>query len=295
MTIDLVAYAKINLGLRILARRVDGYHDIETVFRRIDWTDDLTIRSSESGIMLRTDDPTLPTDERNLCVRAVHVFRAHTGWDGGVVIDLHKRIPAGAGLGGGSADAAAVLTALARIAGTDPDIRVLHPMARELGADVPFFLGGETAHATGIGEILTPVTLHIPDSILVVTPPISISTAWAYSALQGPFPRTTISLLEVLHSWQGQFDPSQATTLLPNDFEEVVFAREPILRAMKGDLLHFGARWASMSGSGSSLFGFFSSDEQARLAVEQIEMRFPESRLRHHLTSARDRDCEIFA
>lgn len=275
---------KINIGLNILKRRDDGFHDIETVFipltkdfgydgdlydtleitprtdgrttLKISWADSLPGTEGTPGM----DKPTNNDDfsengwpkDKDLCIRAYNELAAHyplTGAD----ISLTKRIPTGAGLGGGSADAAFTLKMLNELfsLGLDDERLAIH--ASHLGSDVPFFIYNRPMFASGRGEILTPISCPILSGrkIGVVTPGIAVSTAEAYSGVKPAMPETglreLISSLP-LEQWKGR---------IANDFEESIFRKHPALGAIKASLYEAGAVYASMSGSGSALYGIF--------------------------------------
>jgi 4-diphosphocytidyl-2-C-methyl-D-erythritol kinase len=225
--IEVRAHAKINWSLRITGKRADGYHDLETVFQTISLHDTLIFRESNQ-LTLTCDDPSIPVDESNLVLRAARALGKTAA------IELRKRIPAGGGLGGGSSDAAATLRAL----GGDRDD--LPAIALSLGSDVPFFLVGGTAYATGRGEILTPMP-PIQASLLLVLPEERVMTKDAFA--------------RVTHYSQSQ----GMSAPFVNDFEQPVFALLPQLREYKQRLLDEGATWAGMSGSGSTIVGRFES------------------------------------
>lgn len=260
------AYGKINLGLRILRKRSDGYHDIETVFHQIDLFDELSFRLHESDILLTSSDSNLPTDKTNLCVRAAHLLRDLTGIQEGVEIELKKNIPMGAGLGGGSADTAATLLTLTRLWNVEISPEELHTLAAGLGSDVPFFLVGNTAYATSRGERLEPMSIRLPYWIVLVTPPVHVSTAWAYKMLgRGEHPLPPAGFKSVLLDHLSDHELLSRT--LTNDFEQVVFETHPEIRSIKEVMLQEGAEIALMSGSGSSLFALTKSEAiAARLA-----------------------------
>ncbi len=178
------AYAKINLGLHILGKRPDGYHNIETVFRLINLYDELEFVQSDQGIQFSSNTHELVSNNTNLCIRAANLLRELTGCHTGVEMTLSKRIPIGAGLGGGSTDAAAVLKSLTRLWSLEISPDELQTISGTLGSDVPFFFTGQTAHATGRGELLERMEMPLPYTILVVTPKIHVSTSWAYSAIK---------------------------------------------------------------------------------------------------------------
>jgi 4-diphosphocytidyl-2-C-methyl-D-erythritol kinase len=229
------AYAKINWSLRITGKRADGFHDLETLFQTISLHDTLTFESSER-LQLTCDDPTIPVDERNLVIRAAANAK--------IAITLHKEIPAGGGLGGGSSDAAATLVALGN---PSPEI------ALALGSDVPFFLTGGTAYATGRGEILTPLPRVAGIPLLLLIPEERVSTARAFGMLQRFSPPLGID------GYRAMIDDDLLShaTELTNDFEEPIFATLPSLGKLKAKLYEAGAAWAAMSGSGSTIVGAF--------------------------------------
>jgi 4-diphosphocytidyl-2-C-methyl-D-erythritol kinase len=226
------SYAKINWSLRITGKRSDGFHDLETIFQTISLHDELTFRDADE-LSLRCDDPTIPTDETNLVLRAARAVGV-----GNVAIELRKRIPAGGGLGGGSSNAAAVLRAFGK--------GDLTGLALSLGSDVPFFLVGGTAYATGRGEVLTPMAPMSGIELLLVLPEEKVMTREAFARI------THFS--EPLG-----IDAYRDFSAFTNDFEEPVFAMLPRLRQLKERLYAAGARWAQMSGSGSTLVGVFES------------------------------------
>jgi 4-diphosphocytidyl-2-C-methyl-D-erythritol kinase len=233
------AYAKINWSLRITGKRADGYHDLETLFQTISLHDTLMFTESDRR-SLTCDDPTIPVDESNLVLRAARLLGAPP-----VAIHLHKEIPAGGGLGGGSSDAAATLTALSNV--NQP----LDEFALSLGSDVPFFLTGGTVYATGRGEILTPMPRVAGIPLLLLIPDERVSTAEAFGRVQRFSPPLGID------HYRGMTDLLDHSAELVNDFEEPIFAMLPRLRALKENLYEAGAAWASMTGSGSTIVGAF--------------------------------------
>jgi 4-diphosphocytidyl-2-C-methyl-D-erythritol kinase len=233
------AYAKINWSLRITGKRTDGFHDLETLFQTISLHDTLTFEASDH-LQLTCDDPTIPVDETNLVVRAAA--------NANVAITLHKEIPAGGGLGGGSSDAAVTLVALGN---PSPEI------ALTLGSDVPFFLTGGTAYATGRGEILTPLPRVTGIPLLLLIPEERVSTARAFGMLQRFSPPLGIERYRAMID----DDLLGHATELVNDFEEPIFVMLPALRTLKTQLYEAGAAWAAMSGSGSTIVGAFRSTE----------------------------------
>lgn len=256
------AYAKINWSLRITARRADGYHDIETLFQSISLHDTITIMASDQWL-ITCDDPAVPCDETNLIMRAARALDTPP-----LYIALQKRIPTGGGLGGGSSDAAATLFAVNQMFSlrTPPD--QLRAIALSLGSDVPFFLTGGTAYATGRGERITPLPDVSPIPLLLVCPRLRIATSEAYGMVHKySKPLGLDRYREIARNVLAHND------LLVNDFEEPVFKRTPALRDLRDRLLRAGAVWAHMSGSGSTVVGAFrdqSSRDAARSALFDV-------------------------
>ena len=238
------AHAKINWMLRITGQRPDGYHHLETIFQTISLHDTLTFTASPS-LSLECDDPAVPADETNLVMRAARSLAMDH-----VHIQLQKRVPSGGGLGGGSSDAATTLVALApaEMSGAQ-----LHERALGLGSDVPFFLVGGTAYATGRGEELVSLPTLSGVPLLLVMPEARMATGRAFGLLRrfsAPLGlERAKSLVSDLHSLRREE--------LTNGFEEPVFAELPELRGFKDRLYESGATFAAMSGSGSTLFGVF--------------------------------------
>ena len=266
VTARVPAYAKLNRGLRVLYRRPDGYHEIRTVFQTISLADRLDITFSRARTTRITIDgaPEIPD---NLINRAAHLVLEAMRVQGDILFDLKKNIPTGAGLGGGSSDAAAVLLALPVLAGKTLPGERLHEIAIQLGSDVPFFLHGGTALGMGRGEELYPLPELPAARSLLVAPQIHSSTAEAYRDLS---PRlTSIPLQNKLSSFQQEIwrgVTSGSIGVDENDFEEIVFARHRELRQIKERLLHFGAKPAAMTGSGSAIFGIFADAKQLERA-----------------------------
>jgi 4-diphosphocytidyl-2-C-methyl-D-erythritol kinase len=258
------SYAKINWSLRITGRRADGFHDLETLFQTVSLFDELTFESASLPSMTCTD-PTIPTGESNLILRAVRALGVPP-----VAVHLDKRIPAGGGLGGGSSNAAATLRALDSMFDlrTPPD--QLAALALGLGSDVPFFLFGGTAYATGRGESLTALPTPAGISLLLLMPKERVSTAGAFRAIRAH--SQPVGVERYRTAIAGDFLAQR--DLLVNDFESPVFARLPKLRELKERLLEADAAWAGMSGSGSTIVGAFRSESSRDAAAG----RFPDVR-----------------
>lgn len=247
-------HAKINLGLQILDRRADGFHNLETIFYPVQWKDALeliidpglnNIHFSSSGFVIDA----VAAD--NLCVRAYQLIKADFPALAGIRCWLHKTIPSGAGLGGGSSDAAFMLKAIRQWALPELSDEALHAYALQLGSDVPYFLHHTPAVATGRGEQLTPCSIDLSAyHILIVHPGIHVHTGRAFAALSPTRVYTSVydALTKPVHTWKD---------CLFNHFEETVFDAHPEIGAIKNKLYDAGALYASLSGSGSSVYGLF--------------------------------------
>lgn len=244
---------KINLGLRILSRRPDGYHDIETCFYPVPWTDVLEILPADSFGFTCTGLILPGKAEENLCVRAYRQLQKEFSLPP-IRMHLHKIIPSGAGLGGGSSDAAHTLLLLNDVFDLKLSVQELQHYAAMLGSDCAFFITQQPMMGKGKGDLLSPVEVTLKGKYLVVIkPPVHVSTAEAYSRVK-PTHQTT-ALAEILKQ-----DISTWRDLLVNDFEASVFNIHPQIGAIKHELYKQGALYACMSGSGSSVFGIFSDD-----------------------------------
>ncbi|WP_297170343.1 4-(cytidine 5'-diphospho)-2-C-methyl-D-erythritol kinase [uncultured Porphyromonas sp.] len=250
-------HAKINLGLRILRRRPDGYHDIESCMLPIGWVDQLAVEiaaeATEDSYEIAGLAGELPI-ERNLVYKAVQLLRAQHPEIPPLQLKLEKLIPTEAGLGGGSADAAYTLLAINELCHLDLSTAQLEAMAGELGSDCPFFIQSRPVLVTGRGERLTPLTMPstlLGKWLLVVKPPIGMSTAEAYRQVTR-HPEAEGKLTALLGRPIGQW-----RELIINDFESVVFAHYPELAALRDTLYRHGALYAAMSGSGTALYGIF--------------------------------------
>lgn len=266
-----LAPAKINLGLHVLRRRGDGYRDIRTVFIPIPWADRIGANEAES-ISLSSSDRSLPTDDRNLCIRAAQLLYERVKPGLGAHITLDKHIPYGAGLGGGSSDAAATLLLLNDLWDLALPRETLAELAAELGSDVPFFLSGVPAVGEGRGERLTPLLdadgagYVFPFNLCVVVPPVEVSTPEAYEMIVPRADRGVSSGRELLEDVVLSNDLERWRNELVNDFQEPVFSRFPVIQAAHQMLLDAGAGYASLSGSGSAVFGVF-EEEAAYVAA----------------------------
>jgi 4-diphosphocytidyl-2-C-methyl-D-erythritol kinase len=255
-----LSYAKINWSLRITGKRTDGYHDLETLFQTIGLHDVLTIEPAARNVLI-CDDPLIPTGPTNLISRAAQALGAPP-----VRIELQKRIPSGGGLGGGSSNAAATLLALDELFQLDTSFERLQALAISLGSDVPFFLLGGTAYATGRGEQLTPMPSTAGIPLLLILPEERVSTPEAFRAVRRLSPPLGLPRFRTILE-DGLLTHAAELT---NDFEEPVFARFPRLREYRRRLLDAGAAWAALSGSGSTVVGAFRDDAARDTAALQF-------------------------
>ncbi len=252
------APAKINLCLHVLDRRNDGYHDLATVMQRIDLQDRLEIVvSSGTDITVSCPRVTLPEGVDNIAERAARLFLEHIGDECCISIKIDKKIPSAAGLGGGSSDAAAVLLALNDLLDTDLPRGELMALGVRLGADVPFFLYGQTAWATGVGECLQPWPGLPPVTLVLVNPGLVVSTAWVFQNLGLTRSRPTARIPGFPER------ASDLVRLLYNDLEVVTCQHYPVITTIKERLLLGGAAGALMSGSGATVFGVFDDHRRA--------------------------------
>jgi len=256
--------AKVNLYLRVVGRRPDGYHELVTVMQPLSLADVLTITLRAADIICECQGADLPRDDGNLAVRAVKAFQQATSTRFGVHLRLVKNIPVAAGLGGGSSDAAGVLQGLNRLQGLLLNRSQLAALARQLGADVPFFLLAGPALGRGIGEVLTPIALP-PLWYVLINPGFSVSTAQVYAGLRPPFPAPPPAAeIDAML----QHHPS---TWLQNDLEAVTMAQHPELAELKTALRRQGAQGVLMSGSGPTVFGIFPSAGSAQAAAARLQ------------------------
>ncbi|MCF7804160.1 MAG: 4-(cytidine 5'-diphospho)-2-C-methyl-D-erythritol kinase [Candidatus Marinimicrobia bacterium] len=259
--------AKINLGLRITGRRDDGYHLIETIFQEVDFGDSLFFEKTESpGFEIITEHQGLPTDQSNLCYKAFELLRDRFPGIDNVRLTVDKRIPMGSGLGGGSSNAATTLIGLAKLFDLDIAPTDLTSLAVQVGADVPFFLYGGAARASGIGEEIEPLTTSLGSPVVIVVPDIHISTGWAYANV-----KYDLTSSDIENKFKGFFDNREFDRWLVNDFEPLVTERYSEIGDIRQRLMHLRADHVSLSGSGSAIFGIYSDSAAAQQAVEALK------------------------
>jgi len=245
---------KINLGLNIVERRADGYHNLQTIFYPVPLFDEITIREGEDEDTLTLCGNPLEGDAKeNLVLRAVRLLRQEGFPLPPLSIDLRKVIPSGAGLGGGSSDAACMVKTLAKLYDLPLDEEQMEWLVSKLGADCPFFIKSRPVYAEGIGDVFTPISLSLNGwYLMLVKPEVHVSTREAYAGVHPHLP--ACSLLETAKLPVGAW-----ADRMVNDFEESIFPSHPLLAEIKQELYNQGAVYASMSGSGSTIFGLFRS------------------------------------
>ena len=274
-SIKIKAFAKINVGLQIIGHLPDGFHEIETGFLPVTLHDTLFFEPYSSGIMIECSVPGIPLSGDNLIWKAVSVLCSRAGISiqkQGIRVILEKRIPVGAGLGGGSSDAAAAFKALMKMWNIHtPDIDIMK-LALSIGADVPFFIQGNPAVGRGKGEQLTETLFLSNPWIVLIYPGFGISSAWAYKNLQLFLTkkRKRYNLSEIFQSDKVDFFDKNDSL---NDFEESVFSGYPLLGILKEQLYETGAYFASLSGSGSTLYGFFDCKEAAEACLKIFQIK----------------------
>jgi 4-diphosphocytidyl-2-C-methyl-D-erythritol kinase len=266
----LPAFAKVNLDLRILGIRADGYHDLKTIFQSLALHDVLTFTARKGPFAIECTDPGIPTDERNLVWKAASLLWRTIGGRGAaprdVVVGLRKRIPHQAGLGGGSADAATAILGLTRAWNLQIDVPTLSRVAAAVGADVPFFLVGGTALGLGRGDDIYPLVDLPRTYVVIVRPQFGVSTVEAYGWYDTEPRRTGRDA--VRRSMPGHW-PEWAINLR-NDLEPAVARHHPTIGRIKQALLDAGAVVAAMSGSGSAVFGLFERMDAARRTAADL-------------------------
>ncbi len=270
-TISFKTPAKVNLGLHILSKREDGFHELETLFQMVNWCDEIKIECLSRGLELVCNQPDIPIDEGNLAIKAAHILQTRfPDRCKGARIHLNKNIPHGAGLGGGSGNAAGVLLGLNFLWDLKLKRDDLISMASELGSDVPFFLFSPCAIGRGRGEILEPVKSSIRFYILMVYPGFAVSTASVYGNLKLKLTKRENNI-SILKNFLLQSKFAQLGATWSNELEPVVFKEHPGLSGIKKEMLALGAKGALLSGSGSTVFGIFDNPETANNALARLD------------------------
>jgi len=259
ITLELEAPAKINLGLAVLGKRPDGYHDIRSVMHSVSLADRLFFRKSAGGIAIESDNSALPTGPENLVFKAWSAVCRKVGGDLGVRVRLSKRIPVAGGLAGGSSDAAATIIALNRLFDLGLSLPEMEELAAGIGSDVPFCLRRGAALVEGRGEVLKPLKCLPETQIILVNPGIPILTGWAYDNLRNELTGDSLKI-DYLVKGLRSGDLRLIAGNLYNSFEPLVFSYHELIKEVKSRLLKSGAIGASLSGSGPSVFGIFDFD-----------------------------------
>ena len=249
------------MGLQIMGKRPDGFHNINTIFQEINFHDSIKLEKKDFGCDFSSNVDWLKNDDSNLCVKAWKQF-SHKYEIGGVSINLEKRIPSGSGLGGGSSNAAAVIKGLCRLYKIKPSYEELVSISKNLGADVSFFIKGGLQGAKGIGDILTQLPGFIDGLYLLVIPKIKINTEWAYNNCKKILdnPKEELNFINFLKRKEVPFK------FFENDFESIVVPAYPEIAGIKEKLLGCNSKFASLSGSGSTVYGIFDDEAEAKAA-----------------------------
>lgn len=281
--------AKINLYLRILGKRADGYHDLETVMVPLDFGDEIVCQLRPTGLTMECDHAGLPTDDRNLALRAAKRLADRCNARQGAHIILRKRTPLAAGLGGGSSNAAVVLTTLDKLWQLNAPRTVLDELAAGMGSDINFFLTGTTALCRGRGEQTEPMACRFSSAILLVNPGFGISTKWAYESWAKAAARLTLTppAVTVLARALADDDLPGVAAALFNSLEAPSVGKFPVLELLKETMRERGAAGAMMSGSGATVFGLFADAGQAAQCGAHIRQEFGPSMWTHVTRFAR--------
>ncbi len=270
-TIRSKARAKINLGLDVVRRREDGYHEVKMVMQMLRLYDQIDIeKTQESGIFVRSNLSFLPTDERNIAYKAAKVMIDQFGLEQGVIIRIEKHIPVAAGMAGGSTDCAAVLYGMNKLFGLRLNQKKLRELGVKLGADVPYCLMRQTALSEGIGEILTPISPLQDCPILIAKPSVSVSTRHVYEHLKLD-EQTMHPDIDGIVTALADGDLYGVTDRMANVLETVTVPEHPVIDEIKKQMMASGAVNALMSGSGPTVFGIFDDEEKAKKACEDMK------------------------
>lgn len=264
------AYGKINLGLDVLSKRPDGYHELKMVMQTVGIYDVLTFQKNEGSIRISTDHKELPEDKGNLIYQAAELIRETYGISEGVTITLQKNIPIAAGMAGGSSDAAVVFHGMNELFGLSMSLSDMKKLGVRIGADVPYCIMGGSALSEGIGEILTPLPAPPKAHLLIVKPDINVSTGFVFKNLQVdtlPFHPDIDGMVRSLK----EGDLRGITDRMGNVLETVTMKRYPVIGRIKEEMINQGAENALMSGSGPTVFGIYREEETAKKAERIIE------------------------
>lgn len=278
-TVAFKSFAKINIGLKIINQRNDKYHNIETIFQELEFHDTITLTKINEGYELSSNTIDFPISSSNTCAQAYLRLKKEFSNLKGVKINVHKNIPAGSGLGGGSSNAASTIIGINDLYDLGLTRRQLKNIAQDIGADVPFFIKGGIQYGQGIGDNLSPLNVNLPYSVLLVFPKHAVNTRWAYSQIRNKLeiPTKSVNFAELIEEESIPFQ------FFENDFEKIVFSTYPEIELIKNQLLDNNARFASLSGSGSTVFGFF-NDEADALSAELLLSKSNKTRITRPLS-----------
>lgn len=269
MEVEMRANAKINLALDVLADRQDGYHEVDMVIQEIALADQLCIENGRGGFVLTCDDPDLALDQKNTIYQAWLALKDRAE-DPSVVVELEKRIPKEAGLGGGSSDGAAMLKGLNKLWELDLTDEELEAIGAQIGSDVPFFIKGGTQRAQGRGEKLTLLRSWHGRHLVLVNPGLGLSTAYVYAQVKA---NGTIPVDRLVHAINASTD--RGLDHMANQLETVALRLQPKLHQIKKELIDLGAQKALVSGSGPTVFGLFADREEALHAEKILKSAYP--------------------
>ena len=269
-TIRREAFAKINLGLDVVRRLPNGYHEVRMIMQTVGICDVLTFRKAASGIQLVVDNEELPTDGNNLICKAAKLLLESAGIEGGVSITLEKHIPIAAGMAGGSTDAAAALLGINELYEIGYDVDKLKELGVKIGADVPYCIQGGTALAEGIGEVLSVLPTPPACHLVIAKPDINVSTKFVYENLRANELESHPDIDGMIEGLE-KGDLKAITDRLANVLETVTVPAYPIIDEIKQTMLDAGAEGALMSGSGPTVFGIFTELEKAKQAAKRIK------------------------
>lgn len=267
------SYAKINLTLDVVGRRDNGYHDVSMIMQTVNLSDNITVDRIKNGIFIKTNLNFLPTDSRNIAYAAAELFFEESKISGGAKINIYKNIPVAAGLAGGSGNAAAVLCALNKLYGCPLSWERISQISVNLGADVPYCIMGGTALAEGIGDELTELPAVPKMTVLLVKPPISVSTPYVYGEYDKLENCVHYDTKKMVSSLGNIYEISEN---LFNTLEQVTIKKYPVISGIKNKMLSDGALGALMSGSGPSVFGIFDDYNKAKKSADDFFRQFRE-------------------
>lgn len=253
---------KINIGLKVINKRSDGFHNIVTIFQEVDFGDKIELKKCKSGCHLKSNVDWIPLDNTNLCHKAYNILCKKLNQDLGVKIYLNKRVPIGSGIGGGSANAAATLLGLNSLYSLGLDYKKLEKIGSHVGADVPFFIKGGTQIGEEKGFKLSPINKKLDAVILLVIPMVTIDTGWAYRQIKNKL-KSDQRIHRFADLMRSDF---LSFKFFENDFEKIVIPAYPEIGSIKNRMLDSGAKFASLSGSGSTVFGIFDNIAYAKKA-----------------------------